>query len=321
MPLTEFEIIDKYFRHLTGKNDRAVVAIGDDAAVINIPYGRQLVTSVDTLVGGVHFFQDTDPFNVGYKSLAVNISDLAAMGAQPLWTTLALTVPDNDPDWMEKFAAGFATVANKYGVSLIGGDLTHGPLSITIQIMGIVERNLALTRGGAGTGDGIYVSGCLGGAGLALACRKQELAHTVQPSQSSTERLLRPDPKVKLGRALLKLATAAIDISDGLASDLGHILESSGKGATVNLDSIPLCDDLGQIADQDTRLQIGLCSGDDYELCFTVPEKDIIRFEQVREELNIPLFRIGEITNGHSIKWLNADGSEYQLAATGYRHF
>lgn len=321
MPLTEFEIIDKYFRHLTGKNERAVVAIGDDAAVINIPYGRQLVTSMDTLVGGVHFFQDTDPFDVGYKSLAVNISDMAAMGAQPLWTTLALTVPAGDPDWMEKFAAGFATVANKYGVSLIGGDLTHGPLSITIQIMGIVERNMALTRGSAGTGDGVYVSGCLGGAGLALAGRKQENSITIQPSQTSLERFLRPEPRVRLGRGLLKLATSAIDISDGLAADLGHILEASSKGATINLESIPLCDDLGQIDDRDTRLQIGLCSGDDYELCFTVPEKDKSRLEELREELNTPLTRIGEITNDQSIKWINADGSEYELSATGYRHF
>ena len=322
MPLTEFEIIDKYFRHLTGKNSQVAVDIGDDAAVINIPKGKQLVTSVDTLVSGIHFFADADPYVIGYKSLAVNISDLAAMGAQPYWATLALTLPEEIPAWIEKFAAGFSSLARQYDVSLIGGDLTHGPLSITVHIMGMVENDKAITRSGAAAGDGIYVSGCLGAAGLALLyLNKDEHGKTIKPSQSCVDRLLQPEPRVNLGRALIDLASAAIDISDGLAADLGHILEASGKGAAVILDNVPLCDELLQLKDRGQRLQIALCSGDDYELCFTASEKDHNRIEQISNELGIPLNHIGLITDDQSIKWLNTDGSSYKLVATGYRHF
>ena len=322
MPLTEFEIIDKYFRHLTAKNAQVAVAVGDDAAVIDIPPDQQLVTSVDTLVSGVHFFADADPYDIGYKSLAVNISDLAAMAAQPCWVTLALTLPEEIPAWIEKFAEGFSRLAGQYGVSLIGGDLTHGPLSITVQIMGLVEKGKALTRSGAVDGDGIYVSGCLGAAGLALHyLSKDEPRRAIKPSQSSFDRLLRPEPRVGLGLALTDLASAAIDISDGLAADLGHILEASGRGAEVNLDSRLVCDDLMQIENRDRRLQLALCSGDDYELCFTAPEKHHGRIEQISNDLNIPINRIGRITDGRSLTLLNPDGSEYKLAATGYRHF
>lgn len=322
MPLTEFEIIDKYFRHLTGKNVQVAVDIGDDAAVIDIPPDRQLVTSVDTLVSGVHFFADAGPYDIGYKSLAVNISDLAAMGGEPRWVTLALTLPEEIPAWIEKFAEGFSGLAGEHGVSLIGGDLTHGPLSITVQIMGLVEKGKALTRSGAAAGDGIYVSGCIGAAGMALHYfSKEEPRRTIKPSQSCIDRLLRPEPRVGLGRALIGLASAAIDISDGLAADLGHILEASGRGAEVSLDSMPLCDDLMRIESRDRRLQLALCSGDDYELCFTAPVKHHGRIEQIGNDLQIPLNRIGRITDVRSLKWLNQDGSEYKLSSTGYRHF
>ena len=322
MPLTEFEIIDKYFRHLTGNNAQVAVAVGDDAAVIDIPPDRQLVTSVDTLVSGVHFFADADPYDIGYKSLAVNISDLAAMAAQPCWATLALTLPEEIPVWIEKFAEGFSTLARKYDVSLIGGDLTHGPLSVTVQIMGLVETGKALTRSGAAAGDGIYVSGCLGAAGLALHyLNKNEPGLAIKLSQSCVDRLLRPEPRVGLGRALIGLASAAIDISDGLAADLGHILEASGRSAEVNLESLPVCGDLMQIENRDRLLKLALCSGDDYELCFTVPEQHHDRIEVISNDLEIPINRIGRVTDDQSLKLLNPDGSEYKLAATGYKHF
>lgn len=322
MPLTEFEIIDKYFRGLTGSSDQVAVDIGDDAAVIDLPPDRQLVTSVDTLVSGVHFFADADPYDIGYKSLAVNISDLAAMGARPSWATLSLTLPKEIPAWIEKFAEGFSNLADTYGVSLVGGDLTHGPLSVTVQIMGTVEKGRALTRNGAEAGDGIYVSGCLGAAGLALQYfNKDGHGRTIKPSKASVDRLLRPEPRITLGRELLNLATSAIDISDGLAADIGHVLKASGKGASISLDSIPLCDDLLQIKDHDQMLRIALCIGDDYELCFTAPEKHHDRIDLISNELGIPISRIGEVTDGSSISWLNSDGSRYNLAATGYTHF
>lgn len=321
MSLTEFEIINKYFKGLTSDNDGVSIGIGDDAAVIDVPSDQQLVTSVDTLVSGVHYFSDTDPYDIGYKSLAVNLSDMAAMSASPRWVTLSLTIPENNPEWISKFAEGFSDLANQYGVSLIGGDLTHGPLSITVQIMGVVEKNCAVKRSGAGVGDRVYVSGYLGGAGLALRYLKKELEVNIQPSKSSVDRLLRPEPRVKLGLVIRDLASSAIDISDGLVADLGHILEASNKGALIELDSIPLSDDLIQINNNDKRLQIALCSGDDYELCFTVPVKHKEKLEQVISELNIPITCIGKIIEEKSIKWLTSDGTEYQVSVDGYRHF
>ena len=321
MSLTEFEIIARYFKDLTGNDEQVAVGIGDDAAVINIPPGQQLVTSVDTLVSGIHFFADAAPYDIGFKSLAVNISDLAAMAARPRWATLALTMLEGDSAWLQQFAEGFAAVARRYGVSLVGGDLTHGPLAITIQIMGLVEAGKAVTRGGAQTGDRIYVSGCIGGAGLALGCLKKELPTTIQPSTASIERLLRPEPRVALGLELTDLANAAIDISDGLAADLGHILEMSGKGAVIDLDRVPVCDDLMQIENQDERLRMALCAGDDYELCFTVPANRQDKIASVSTALNLPLHCIGTITAGAKLIWRKADGSEYRLEDSGYRHF
>ena len=321
MPLSEFQIIEKYFKDLTGVDDSVAIGIGDDAAVVNIPPGRQLVTSVDTLVSGVHFFGDAEPYDIGYKSLAVNISDLAAMGARPHWATLALTIPGSDSAWLEKFAAGFAAVAGKYGVSLVGGDMTRGPLSIIIQIMGLVETGKAVIRGGAQTGDDIYVSGCLGGAGLALRSFSKQLPATIQPSPANIERLLRPEPRVALGLALIDLAHAAIDISDGLAADLGHILEMSGKGAMVELERVPLCTELQQIKDRDTRYQLALSAGDDYELCFTAPAHRQVGIAALSTSLNLPLQCIGRITDGDSIQWRRSDGSPYRLRESGYLHF
>jgi thiamine-monophosphate kinase len=319
--LSEFEIIAKYFEGLTAADADVAVGIGDDAAVITIPPGRQLVSSVDTLVSGVHFFTDADPYDVGYKSLAVNISDLAAMGAQPRWATLALTVPENDLAWLEKFAAGFAEPARKYGVSLVGGDLTHGPLSITVQILGLVAAGKAVTRGGAQTGDAIYVSGCIGGAGLALQHLAGKSAPSIQPAPASIARLLRPEPRAALGMKLVNLAHAAIDISDGLAADLGHILEESGKGAAVELERLPLCEDVRAIGDRDLRYRLALSAGDDYELCFTVPSVRRDEVAALSAGVNLPLTRIGRIIDGGAITWRAADGSDYRLRDTGYRHF
>lgn len=321
MPLSEFEIIEKYFRHLTGADDRVAVGIGDDAAVIEIPTGQQLAVSVDTLVSGVHFLADAAPYDVGFKSLAVNISDIAAMGGQPRWAMLALTIPESNSAWLKQFAAGFAAVARQYGVSLIGGDLTHGPLSITIQIMGLVAAGRAITRGGAQVGDDVYVSGSLGGAGLALRHFSKKLPAAIQPSPTSIDRLLRPEPRVALGLALIDLAHAAVDISDGLAADLGHILEMSGKGAVVDLECVPLCADLLQIKDQDKRYQLALSAGDDYELCFTAPRDKRDEVAALSARVNLPLTRIGEITDGNAIVWRTASGSEYRLKDPGYRHF
>ncbi|MFQ5659502.1 MAG: thiamine-phosphate kinase [Gammaproteobacteria bacterium] len=321
MSLNEFEIIDRYFKSLTGEAVGVTCGIGDDAAVIGLPTGMELVTSVDTLISGVHFQTDTDPYDIGFKSLAVNLSDIAAMAAEPRWVTLALTVPENNPAWLESFARGFADLAKRYSVSLIGGDLTRGPLSITVQILGTVPCGAAIKRSGAVPGDSIYVSGCLGGAGFALKVLNGECNDTEELSAECLTRLLRPIPRIELGAGLRGLASAVIDISDGLAVDLGHILRASSVGAVIELGKVPVCDALAQITDEDILWQTALCSGDDYELCFTLPVSNCRQLQRMEIEMDCSVTCIGRIVENEAIRWLQSDGSEYDLRCSGYRHF
>ena len=234
MSLSEFELIEQVFKKHCIETPDVICGIGDDAAVIKVPPEMELVLSMDTLVAGVHFSSDTKPQDLGYKALAVNLSDIAAMGAEPRWVILSMTLPDADQSWLEKFMAGFAELANKHAVNLVGGDLSRGPLSITIAIHGLVPEGKTIKRSGAKTGDLIYVTGTLGDAGLALKVLNEGLSIAKDHQTYIFDRLHRPSSRITTGLALREIASSAIDISDGLVADLGHILVASKVGATLN---------------------------------------------------------------------------------------
>ncbi|MEJ2761533.1 MAG: thiamine-phosphate kinase [Gammaproteobacteria bacterium] len=319
MPLDEFELIDRFFSRLTGGDDSVICGIGDDAAVLAVPAGRELVVSTDTLVSGVHFFADVRPLDLGYKSLAVNLSDLAAMAAEPRWATLAVTVPAAEEDWLAAFARGFAKLAESFGVRLVGGDLTRGPLSITCQILGTVSAGAAIRRSGARQGDDIHVTGRLGQAALALALLQAGTAAAAIPT-SCLERLLRPVPRVQAGLALRETVTAMIDISDGLAGDLGHILDASGAGAMVELDRLP-CGDGEGVVSAEEMLRLSVIGGDDYELCFTAPAGERENIEALAAGMDCPITRIGKIVKGSGVTWVDKEGNAVDLIAESYHHF
>lgn len=318
--MTEFEIIEHYFNQPTQiKDAHVLLGIGDDGAIVDVPHDQPLVITTDTLVSGIHFFADTAPELIGHKSLAVNLSDLAAMGATPKWATLALTAAKDNPTWLQAFCRGFFALAKEHELSLIGGDLTHGPLSITITAFGLLPtKQSALLRSGAKPGDIIYVTGTLGDAGAALAYMKHQI--TIDKTDLRADliaRLNQPQPRIAIGKQLLNRANAAIDISDGLVADLTHILVRSHVGAVIHLDRIPLSSALRSTVDHEQALQFALTSGDDYELCFTAPPD--VDIHQVSAPC--PITAIGEITKELDLKLLNADGSLYRGNIQGYQHF
>jgi len=318
LPKNEFYIIERYFKHLTDLQDDVIYGIGDDAAVIAPQAGQEILVSTDTLVEGVHFLSGTNPDAIGYKSLAVNLSDMAAMAAEPKWATLSLTIPSNDESWIEKFCTGFSELAKEFSVCLIGGDLTQGPLSITVQIMGQIPKGQALMRSGANAGDLIYVSGYLGMAAYALNQIKDNAENI---AEESLQRLHRPLPRIDLGLDIRDMANAAIDISDGIASDLKHILNASSVGAVIELDKIQVYEKLNYPNNEQMKWQAALCSGDDYELCFTIPETLQEKLETKIYNKNYTVTCIGKIVKGSSLQWLTEDGSEYGLPLAGYQHF
>lgn len=320
MPDSEFDIIEQVFRARARAGQHVVHGIGDDAAVVEVPAGRQLVVSTDTLVGGVHFFIDADPFDVGYKSLAVNLSDIAAMGADPLWMTLSLTLPAYDPDWLQRYADGLFTLADQHEVALIGGNMARGPLSISITIMGTVAAGQALLRSTARPNDDIYITGQPGMAALALSILTRETPWSGSIPQDCLERLLRPQPRLQAGCMIRPYASACIDISDGLAADLGHILDASGTGARIDLTAIPLHDALCGMEPLQIWARV-LWHGDDYELCFTAPPQHRQVIARLGNDTGCKISRIGQITAKSGIVWLAADGGEIPLDLKGYRHF
>ena len=320
MSETEFEIIRRYFQRQKTRRSDVITGIGDDAAVLHPPTDSELVVCMDTLVSGVHFPQNTAAAAVGHKVLAVNLSDLAAMGADPLWATLSLTLPENDAAWLEEFSSGFFQLADRYDVQLVGGDTTRGPLSVTVQVHGSVPRGSAIRRSGAQPGDRIYVTGSLGDAGLALRLGEQADAQLRQ-------RLDYPEPQLAAGQALRTYASAAIDISDGLLADLGHLLEAGQLGATVNIDDLPcsaaFTAALQQCADAhpEWRHALPLSAGDDYELCFTLTPQACEAAENALAAVSVEATVIGVIETATGIRCVDAAGEGYWPVASGYQHF
>jgi thiamine-monophosphate kinase len=319
--LGEFELIDRFFRHPTR---HTVLGVGDDAALLAPTPGFELAVSVDMLVAGRHFFEDVDPEALGHKTLAVNLSDLAAMGANPRWALLAGALPDSDETWLAAFARGFFALADAYDVDLVGGDTTKGPLNLCVTILGEVPPGQALRRSGARPGDAVYVSGALGGAALAVAQHHGRIALTRDELAPCESALLRPIPRVALGERLRGVATAAIDVSDGLVGDLGHVLEASGAGATLDLAAIPRPPAIDRILGESQRelaLACLLAGGDDYELCFTAPERCARDIGSLARQLELPLTRIGAIEQRPGLVVVGEHGRPLTPLPRAFDHF
>ena len=313
----ENDIIARHFL-CTDTVPGTVLGIGDDAAIINIPDHQQLASCVDTLSVGTHFLQEDCPADIAHKALAVNLSDLAAMGARPRWFTLSLTMPEYVPSWVAAFADGLFALARRYTMQLIGGDLVRGPLSVTIQGHGLVARGAAITRYGGRAGDDVYVTGELGAAGRVWQ-QLQAGAKTAAIHPADQARLHRPEPRVETGLALIGKASSMIDLSDGLSSDLATLTTCSQVGAEIQLACLPLAAILSTLPLQEAWA-LALGAGDDYELCFTLPPRYRGHIDTMAGEC--PMHRIGRLIEGDTLRFLREDGTTYPLSERqGYRHF
>ena len=317
--MKEFQLIRQIQRETSvatscGSDQGVKLGIGDDAAVLEVPAGQHLVAATDTLNVGTHFPENTSPYDIAYKCLAVNLSDLAAMGAIPRWALLSLSLPEADPQWVQSFTTGFKSLAQVHGVALVGGDTTSGPLSISLTALGFIEPGMQLTRSGAKAGDLLVVSGTIGGAARAL-----DLLQAGKPV-SGRDLLDRPQPRVKLGQALVTYANACIDISDGLLADLGHVLKASGCGARLEIDKLPEAESL-QDLDDVAKWNYQLSGGDDYELLFTLPPHHKALLVTWSQQLDIRLSIIGEIMEGEGVRCISPDGTVFDPKKAGFEHF
>lgn len=315
--MKEFDLIRR-LREMTAVADPAAagveLGIGDDAAVLRVPAGYDLVAATDTLNSGTHFLAGTAPCDVAYKCLAVNLSDLASMGASPRWALLSLALPEAGPDWVDSFARGFNELARVHGVALVGGDTTAGPLSVCLTALGVVERGRQMQRDGATAGELLVVSGTIGGA--------TRILDLVKEGHTALDRALldRPQPRVSLGQALAGFASACIDISDGLLADLAHVLEASGCGANVQLENLPGDDVLAGL-DEHERWGYQLSGGDDYELLFTLPRRLEPMLGDWRQDLGVRLTIIGETVAGKGVRCIAPGGRIFEPADSGFEHF
>lgn len=315
--MNEFELIDRFF---TRAPKRAKLGVGDDCAIITPTSDMELAVSTDTLISGRHFFPFIDPRRLGHKALAVNLSDLAAMGATPRYFTLALTLPRADEEWLQEFSRGLLSLADGYQCELIGGDTTCGPLSITITVIGELRKPFALRRDAAQVGDDLWVSGELGDAALALRVINMHSKLPEADFQQVRDRMDQPQPRIALGIALRPLARAAIDISDGLIGDLQHILRRSKVGADIWLDRIPVSAVMSS-QPLEVQYQCALAGGDDYELCFTAPRTSRMEIEALTASLGLRLTRMGVITAGGALRLLDKDGMPAPIAQNALKAF
>ncbi len=307
--MAEFQLIERYFSGLSGARRDVALGVGDDCALLEAPPGMRLAMTMDTLIAGRHFLPDVDPRTLGHKALAVNLSDLAAMGAQPAWALLSISLPAIDNEWLSAFSAGFSVLAGEHGVALVGGDTCQGDMSITVQLTGFVEPGRELRRSGARPGDQVYVTGTLGDAALALKC----LLADEEPG-GLRSRLEQPRPRIAEGRALSAAgATSCIDISDGLVSDLGHVCRQSGCAARIHLDRLPLSPAMAEHVSATGDFSLAVAGGDDYELCFTLPADSALPD-------GLSATCIGEMLPGEGLTLLDARGREAPLPR-GWKHF
>lgn len=317
MPQAEFSIIENYFANLGSSEQGTILSQGDDAAVLEVPQGKQAVMSVDTLIAGVHFPLETNSSDIAHKALAVNLSDLAAMGATPAWFLLSLTIPNTDQNWLESFSRSLGEIAEQYRIELVGGDTCHGPLSITIQVTGLVDKDNYITRSGAKVGDLILVSGQLGNAALGLAHLQNRIKLDESLILPCIQAINRPVPRLCLTEFLRDYASAAIDISDGLVGDLKHILDKSKVGATIRKNDLPV----SEWIKNSNAYEYALTGGDDYELCITMPPKyrdQVVLWN--RDNPDCQLQEIGAITETGYL--LDAETESIDLShSTGYQHF
>lgn len=316
---SEFDLIDRFFNRPA---PNAVLGVGDDAALLAISSGMELAVSTDMLVSGQHFFPDIDPYLLGHKALAVNLSDLAAMGATPRWATLSLALPAAEADWLEVFSHGLFDVAARFEVSLVGGDTTRGPLNLNVTILGEVPAGQALRRSGARIGDDIWISGDLGGAAVGLRYLQGEVELAdIGEIDACLTRLHAPEPRVALGRALLGVAHACIDVSDGLLADLGHILACSEVGAEVDFARLPAHPAVAARLPQRLMQHCLLAGGEDYELCFTAAPERAHGVLATAASTGVQVTRIGRITGEPGLRVRAADGAVMRIQESGFDHF
>jgi len=319
--MDEFELIHRYFSRLGAARADVLLGVGDDAAILRTPDDADLAASVDTIVCGRHFPEGSDARSIGHRALAVNLSDLAAMGARPAWAMLSLTLPRAEPDWLDGFARGFGELARAHEVMLVGGDTTAGPLAVSVQIMGHVPRGTALRRAGGREGDLLAVTGTLGDAGAGLALAMDMLATDDASAAGELRRRFEyPTPRVEFGLAARGLASAAMDLSDGLAGDLPKLAAASGLGAQVDVDRLPLSRALSAVAGAPRARDFALGGGDDYELLLAIPPARFDALASRAAALNLTLTTIGELRRGNTVQWLQ-DGQSYVPAVQGYSHF
>jgi len=319
--MNEFEIIDQFLA-LKSKNRKDVLqGVGDDCALLKLPRGQRLAVSMDTLISGVHFLEDCNAADIAHKAIAVNLSDLAAAGAEPAWITMSLTMPEFDQAWLEDFHKGLKRMVDHFGIQMIGGDTCRGALSITIQAHGFVPQQVFCRRSTAKAGELVCVTGNLGDAALGLLVAQNKLANA---SSAAKEHLLKkyltPYPQVAAGIALRSRATAGIDISDGLLADVSHLSRASNVGVLLRWESIPLSDEAKSVADKELLMKSALSGGDDYELCFTVKEDELLATQQALETVGAKCIPIGRLSGKPGVRVLDYD-EEVVLSDFGFQHF
>lgn len=317
----EFELIAECFSQAGHKRADVQLGVGDDGAVVQVREGFDLVVTTDTMVEGVHFFPDMDPRALGHKLVTVNISDLAAMGAEPTWLSLGLTLPKVDPAWLKAFAEGLSETADYYSCQLIGGDTCRGPLTLTLTAHGVVPRGKALTRRGAQVGDYIYVTGTLGDAALGLMLLQQQAEVSKKHRAHIMQRFHYPTARVALGQSLRSIASSCMDLSDGLFGDIQHILQRSNVGASIDVNKLPLSQALRDSCDTATALRCALSGGEDYELLFTVPENKRSALEVLLSPYGVAITCIGRITGVSGKLELKQGDQLYAYQHQGYQHF